>query len=145
MSSQPPPDPQQPDVPPQPPAYPPPPPYGYPYPPMAPQRSYNGMAIAAMIVGIVGACNPIGILGLIFGTIARRQIRETGEQGDGFAVTGIVLGWIGVASVVFWILYILLFFSIWIPFVDEMSDPSNWPSSDPSDFPTWLSSLLARA
>ncbi|WP_051393556.1 DUF4190 domain-containing protein [Glycomyces arizonensis] len=94
------------------------------------------MAIAAMVVGIVGACNPIGILGLIFGTIARRQIRETGEQGDGFAVTGIVLGWIGVASVVFWILYVLLFFSIWIPFVDEISDPSNWPSSGPSDFPS---------
>ncbi|GAB3657833.1 DUF4190 domain-containing protein [Glycomyces tarimensis] len=124
---------QQPPQPP--PTYPYPPPYGYPY---VPPRPYNGMAIAAMIVGIVGACNPIGILGLIFGTIARRQIRETGEQGDGFAVTGIVLGWIGVASVIFWVLYLLVVFSIWVPFVSEMSGPDNWPTTGPSDFPTWL-------
>lgn len=92
------PDPQQPDAPPPPPAYfYPPPVYGHPYPP----RPYNGMSIAALVVGIIGICNPIGILALIFGMTAKKQIRETGEQGEGFAVTGIVLGWIGVASVVF--------------------------------------------
>ncbi|WP_460545643.1 DUF4190 domain-containing protein [Glycomyces halotolerans] len=110
-----------------------PPPYGYPY---QPPRPVNGMAIAAMVLGIVGVCNPISVLGLIFGTIARRQIRERGEQGDGFAVTGIVLGWIGVASIIFWILYFLAIFSFWIPFVSEMSDPENWPTPEPSDFPS---------
>src|SRR5690606_22332988 len=102
----------------------------------------NGMAIAAMILGIVGACNPIGVLGLIFGMIAKKQIRENGDQGEGFAVTGIVLGWIGVASIVFWILYILAVFSIWIPFVNELSDPENWPTTEPTDFPTWLTAWL---
>ncbi|HEU5128972.1 MAG TPA: DUF4190 domain-containing protein [Glycomyces sp.] len=130
------PEPPRPDAPPPPPAYHyPPPGYGYPYYP-PPQRPYNGMSIAALVVGIVGACNPIGVLALIFGLIAKRQIRETGEQGEGFAVTGIVMGWIGVASVVFWVLYVLVVFSIWVPFVQEVSDPANWPTPDPSDFPT---------
>lgn len=133
MSHEPRPDPQQPDAPPPPPAYfYPPPVYGHPYPP----RPYNGMSIAALVVGIIGICNPIGILALIFGMTAKKQIRETGEQGEGFAVTGIVLGWIGVASVVFWVLYLLVIFSIWIPFVDRVTDPANWPTTEPSGFPT---------
>ncbi|WP_199040806.1 DUF4190 domain-containing protein [Glycomyces salinus] len=118
------PDPQQP-----PPPYPPQ-VYGYQYPP--PRRPVNGMAIAAMVLGIVGVCSPVGLLGLIFGTIARRQIAERGEDGDGFAVTGVVLGWIAVAATVFWIIYLI--FWVWAVgrAVDEFNDPSNWPSSDPS-------------
>ena len=80
-----------------------PPPYGYA--PYVPPRPTNGLAIAAMICGIVGVCSPIGILALIFGNIAKRQIRETGEQGDGMATAGVVLGWIGVA-VLLWVLVV---------------------------------------
>lgn len=131
----------EPDAPPPVHHYHPPPGYGYPYhQPPIPPRPYNGMSIAAMVLGIVGACNPLGVLALIFGMIAKKQIRETGQQGDGFAVTGIVLGWIGVASVVFWILYLLALFSIWIPFVEEVSDPANWPSADPTESPSWIAS-----
>ncbi|GAB4006228.1 hypothetical protein GCM10029992_56310 [Glycomyces albus] len=117
---------------PQPPPPPPyqPPPYGYQYPP--PRRPTNGMAIAAMVLGIVGACNPVGLLGLIFGTIARRQIAERGEEGDGFAVTGIILGWVAVAGTVFWILYIIFWVWFFGNAVTEFSDPDNWPSEDPT-------------
>lgn len=94
------------------------------------------MSIAALVVGIIGICNPIGILALIFGMTAKKQIRETGEQGEGFAVTGIIPGWIGVASVVFWGLYLLVIFSIWIPFVDRVTDPANWLTAEPSGFLT---------
>lgn len=71
--------------------------YGYPAPPAT-----NGLAIAAMVVSIVGAfglCGYglggyIGIVGAIMGHVARRQIRERGENGDGMALAGVVVGWI---------------------------------------------------
>ncbi|SDK61813.1 protein of unknown function [Glycomyces sambucus] len=104
-----------------------PPPYGY-YPP---PRPVNGMAIAAMVLGIIGVCNPVGVLGLIFGMVARRRIAETGEAGDGFATTGIVLGWIGTASIVFWILYAVFWVSMFGAIVGEIED---WPTDDPSSW-----------
>ena len=114
-----------------PPAYGHPPPYGYPYAP----RPTNGMAIAAMVLGIVGVCNPVGVLGLIFGLVAKRQIRERGDQGDGFAVTGIVLGWIGVASLIFWILYIVVVITAIGTVVDDVDNlPTDAPSSESAAF-----------
>ncbi|MGB2568084.1 DUF4190 domain-containing protein [Micromonospora citrea] len=79
-----------------------PPPTGYPgygYPP-APQT--NGLAIAAMVVSILGALGLcgyglggwIGLIGAILGHVSRKQIREKGEGGEGFATAGIIVGWI---------------------------------------------------
>jgi len=93
-----------------PPAYDPNAPYGYPpyysQPPQAGQpgpymqpyihRTTNGMAIASMVLGIVWIYWIGSVLALVFGYIARRQIRERGQAGDGMAIAGIVLGWIGV-------------------------------------------------
>lgn len=57
--------------------------------------STNGFAIAAIILGII----PIlaGTLGIIFGFIARSQIKRTGQGGRGLALTGIIGGfcWLG--------------------------------------------------
>ncbi|HLT10680.1 MAG TPA: DUF4190 domain-containing protein [Micromonosporaceae bacterium] len=50
----------------------------------------NGLAIASMIVSIMG----LGPVGAIMGHMARRQIQERGEQGDGFALAGIIVGWV---------------------------------------------------
>jgi len=65
--------------------------YGQPvyqaYPPVPPT---NGLAIASMIISILG----FGPVGAIMGHIARRQIQERGEQGDGFALAGIIVGWV---------------------------------------------------
>ena len=72
--------------------YPPPGPYPYP-----PYRPTNGMAIASLVLGILWIYWVGSVLALIFGYVARQQIRERGEGGDGMAVAGIVLGWIGVA------------------------------------------------
>lgn len=63
----------------------PPPPVGYPQ----PTRPTNGMAIAALICGLLFA--PLGI---IFGHISLSQIRRTGEQGRGLAIAGLVLGYL---------------------------------------------------
>ena len=56
------------------------------------------MAIAAMVLGILWIYWIGSILALIFGYIARTQIRERGEAGNGMAIAGIVLGWVGVAG-----------------------------------------------
>jgi hypothetical protein len=125
------PQPQPPQQPPPPPygAYP---PYGYPY---VPPRPTNGMAIAAMVCGIVGVCSPLGVLGIIFGTVAKRQIRETGEGGDGMATAGIVCGWIGVAATIVWIAYYVVMFAMIGAAFNEIDD---WPTHYPTDDPSWM-------
>lgn len=68
--------------------------YGYPAPP-----ANNGLAVASLVLGIAGLF-VIPLLGsiaaVIMGHIARRQIRERGEGGDGMAVGGLVTGYLGV-------------------------------------------------
>lgn len=65
--------------------------YGYP----APRRT-NALAVAAMIVGILWLYWIGSVLALVFGYVARAQIKRSGEAGNGMALAGIVLGWIGV-------------------------------------------------
>jgi hypothetical protein len=64
-----------------------------------PQRT-NGLAIASMVLGILWLYWIGSILALVFGYIAKNQIRERGESGGGMATAGIVLGWIGVGFLV---------------------------------------------
>jgi uncharacterized protein DUF4190 len=66
------------------------PPPGYGYPPPT-----NTLAILALVMAFV--FSPVG---LVLGVVARRQIRETHEQGDGLALAGIIVGGIGTALVV---------------------------------------------
>lgn len=70
------------------------------YPPVANQQSTNGMAIASMVLGIVWLYGVGSILALIFGYISRKQIAASGgrQKGSGMAMAGIVLGWIGCAT-----------------------------------------------
>lgn len=84
-----------------------PPPYGYPPPGYGypPQRGYNGMAIASMVLGILWIYWIGSVLALIFGYIGRNQIRMRHERGDGMAIAGIVLGWVGVG---FFLLFLLI-------------------------------------
>ena len=59
-------------------------------------RPTNGMALAAMICSLAGIVTCISFpIGAILGHIALKQVRETGEQGEGYAKTGIIVGWIG--------------------------------------------------
>jgi hypothetical protein len=68
-------------------------------------RRTNPMAIASMTTAIVGLpllmCYglglPVSVVGAILGHIAKRQISARGEAGDGMALAGIVMGWIGAA------------------------------------------------
>ena len=56
----------------------------------------NGLAIASLIFGILWLFWLGSILALIFGYLARKQIRERGAGGDNLALAGIVLGWVGI-------------------------------------------------
>jgi hypothetical protein len=95
-----------------PPGYPPP---GYPPPGYGPSghapaypRPTNTMAILALVMAFVFA--PAG---LILGIVARRQIRQTGEDGDGLALAGIIVGGIVTAIFVFFIvLWIIAFVAL---------------------------------
>ena len=91
--------------PPAPPGYPPPPPGYYPhayYPGSygPPHRGTNGMAIASMVLGILWLYWIGSVLALIFGYVARSQIKRSGQGGGGMAIAGIVLGWVGIAVLV---------------------------------------------
>lgn len=94
-------------------------PDSYQYPPM--RRPTNGFAIASLVLGIVGvvfALPSLGIfvfmtipsvLALVFGYIARNQIKQYDQDGSGMAVAGIVLGWVAVGLyVIFKIIRLLI-------------------------------------
>jgi hypothetical protein len=55
----------------------------------------NGMAIASLVLGVFWLYWIGSVLALVFGYLARKQIAERGEDGDGLAIAGIVLGWVG--------------------------------------------------
>jgi hypothetical protein len=68
-------------------------------------RPTNTMAILALVMAFVFA--PAG---LVLGIVARKQIRQTGEEGDGLALAGIIVGGIVTAIFVFLIvLWIIAF------------------------------------
>ncbi|MET8039279.1 DUF4190 domain-containing protein [Micromonospora sp. NPDC005215] len=65
---------------------------GYGYPP--PQKT-NGMAIAALVLALVGIASCITApIGAILGHVAQKQIRLSGEGGAGMAKAAIIIGWI---------------------------------------------------
>jgi len=77
-------------------------PQGYAQPGYGYQTSTNGLAVASLILGILWLYWVGSILALVFGYIAKRQIAASQgrESGSGMATAGIVLGWIGAATLV---------------------------------------------
>jgi hypothetical protein len=68
----------------------------------------NGFAIASLVLGCVGifTCGLGSVLAVIFGFIARSQIRQRGEQGNGMALAGIILGFVFLALFVIWVIVV---------------------------------------
>jgi Domain of unknown function (DUF4190)/Domain of unknown function (DUF1707) len=58
----------------------------------------SGLAIGALICGIaeIFTLGFAAIPAVILGHLARQNIRQTGERGDGMAVAGLVLGYLGI-------------------------------------------------
>ena len=87
--------------PPPPPGQPPygPPPYGgqppyaaYPQPPRT--NTFASVSWVCSLCGIFVVPFAASIAGIIFGHIAKKQLRESGEQGDGLATGGLIVGYI---------------------------------------------------
>ncbi len=68
-------------------------------------RTTNGKAIASMILGLLWLWGVGSIIALVLGYASRRQIAESNgsQEGSGLAVAGIVLGWVGVAGTLLFI------------------------------------------
>ena len=81
-------------------------------PPVVRPRGTNGLAVASLACGIAQfMLGPLPTIpAIVFGHVARHQIRRTGEDGAGLALAGLILGWaaivlgvlivVGVAAVV---------------------------------------------
>jgi hypothetical protein len=82
-------------------------PYGY---MPVPQQRTNSLAVGSLICGIgqIFVWTPASIAAVIMGHIARRQIKQNGESGDGMAVAGLVLGWIGIALTLLFVFIIIV-------------------------------------
>lgn len=74
----------------------------------------TGMAIAALVLGILAVINgiipfmfwlaiPLGILALIFGIVGISKANQQGGAGRGMAIAGLVTGIIGAVLGILWI------------------------------------------
>jgi hypothetical protein len=65
---------------------------------VAPVSRTNGLAVASLACGIAQfAFGPLATIpAIVFGHVARSQIKRTGEQGAGLALAGLILGWAAV-------------------------------------------------
>jgi hypothetical protein len=61
------------------------------YPPV--RQTTNGLAVGSLVCALLG----ISLPAVIMGHVARNQIRERNEGGDGLAIAGLVIGWLGIA------------------------------------------------
>ena len=73
----------------------------------------NSMSIASLVSGVLAwvVCPFLGaVLAVIFGHIARNQIKQSGEAGGGMAIAGLVLGYanlgVTVLGIAVWIFLI---------------------------------------
>jgi hypothetical protein len=92
-----------------PPPAPPAPPYAYAAPPAT--RRTNGFAVAALVCSLATfvVCGIGSILGIVFGHVARSQIKRTGEDGAGLALAGLIIGYVclGIAALVIGFIIVL--------------------------------------
>lgn len=93
--------------------------YGYGY--AAPSAGTNGLAIASLVLGIIWIYWIGSILAVIFGHIALSQIKKKGQEGKGLAVAGLVLGYLGVVTLV-----LLIVFAVAVSNDPEFQNDFGW-------------------
>jgi Domain of unknown function (DUF4190) len=80
-------------------------------------RPTNSLAVVSLVAGVAGYVIPhpflAGIIAIITGHMARKQIRQTGEGGGTFALIGLILGYVHFAlSILLVGLLVLLLFGV---------------------------------
>ncbi|MEQ1702630.1 MAG: DUF4190 domain-containing protein [Ilumatobacteraceae bacterium] len=82
-------------------------PYGQ---PVAQQAGNSGMAIAGMVLSLVGIIPCFwglqipGLLGMIFGFVGLKQTKDNARRGRGMAIAGVVIG----------VILVLLCIALWL-------------------------------
>ncbi|MEV4274291.1 DUF4190 domain-containing protein [Actinoplanes xinjiangensis] len=90
--------------------------YGAPY---GPQNT-SALAIASLVCSIAGVVTCISApVGVVLGHLAKRQIRETGEGGEGLATAGL---WVGYILTVIGVITALFYAAIFIWAIAEGTD-----------------------
>jgi uncharacterized membrane protein len=79
----------------------------YPMPVYQPPVSTNSLARASLVLGVAEffTMGLTAIPAIICGHMAKREMRQTGQRGDGLATSGLVLGYM---AVIFWGILIVL-------------------------------------
>ena len=92
-----------------------------------PVQGTNALAISSLVCGIIGWIIPIlfALLAIIFGHVARSQIKRSGQGGAGLALAGLILGYIQ-----FVIMSIGLLAAIALPAYHDYVIRSKWVEAD---------------
>jgi peptidyl-prolyl cis-trans isomerase B (cyclophilin B) len=89
--------------------------------PMAPQYQppqqqvgveINGKAVAALVCGVLFCTGILGIISLVLGKTAQREIEMGMGIGRPLAKAGRILGWIGIAFTIVWIAYFVFLIAV---------------------------------
>lgn len=72
------------------------------------RSSTNGLAVASLVVGLFWMWWIGSALAIVFGHVALNQIARNGQSGRGLAIAGLVLGYIGLATLLFTLLAVTL-------------------------------------
>lgn len=70
----------------------------------------NSKAVGAMVCGVLTTVS-LGLTGIpavILGHTARAEMKRTGEGGEGFALAGLILGWLSVAGWAFFVMLLMI-------------------------------------
>jgi hypothetical protein len=72
------------------------------------RASTNGLAIASLVVGLLWMWWIGSVLAVVFGHVALNQIARSGQSGRGLAIAGLVLGYVGLATMLVTIFVVAL-------------------------------------
>jgi hypothetical protein len=73
-----------------------------------PRSSTNGLAVASLVVGLFWMWWIGSVLAIVFGHVALHQIARNGQSGRGLAIAGLVLGYLGLTTLLFALLAVVL-------------------------------------
>jgi hypothetical protein len=81
----------------------------------------NGKAIASLVLGILWMFGLGSLLAVILGHMAKREIDRTGgrQGGRGLAIAGLILGWLGVAGIIAFVIVTAGLFAVTSNAVDK--------------------------
>ena len=68
------------------------------------RSSTNALAVASLVVGLFWMWWIGSVLAVVLGHVALNQIARNGQSGRGLAIAGLVLGYIGLATLLFTLL-----------------------------------------